>query len=242
MDTKPAISVGIVDDSARDRSHIEALLLRYQEEHGISCQIRHFSDGGALLDNYQPDFDVIFLDIKMEGIDGMRTAQAVRAVDSKVTLIFVTSTAQYATTGYSVAALSYLLKPVSYFAFKVEMDRCLAQILRSRSDSIVVGAGTTLRRIDVADIVYLESKRHKLIVQTVSDRVEFTGTLKSFEDLLAHKFFARANSGYLVNLRHLRAIQDEEALMSNGDRLKISRSRKKGLLQAMTNYVGGQLP
>ena len=241
MSVAPVIRVGIVDDSLRDRSHILELLHRFKEEQGVTFQIRQFDDGAAVLENYQPDFDILFLDIKMEGIDGMKAATAIRRVDTAVALVFVTNTAQYATTGYSVAAQSYLLKPVSYFAFKTEMQRFLDRHKQTERSSILVGSGTALRRVDIPEILYLESNRHKLTVFTTGEEITFLAALKTYEQALEGRNFYRANSGYLINLQHLKAIDGENAVMSNGDVLKVSRSRKKGLLEALTEYIGRQL-
>lgn len=241
MANAPVIKVGIVDDSARDRTHIATLLDQYQQDHPTHFLVRQFDDGAALLENYQADFDLLFLDIKMGGIDGMRTAKAIRRTDTKVAMVFVTNTAQYATSGYAVQAQSYLLKPVTQFAFETEMERFLSDFQQTARSAILVGAGTSLRRVAVSDIVYLESNRHRITVHTTDEEIGLSGTLKSFEDQLTDHAFFRANSGYLINLQHLTAIDGEDAVMSNGDYLKISRSRKKGLLEALTNHIGGKL-
>jgi len=238
----PSISIGIVDDSQRDREVIERYLSQYAQQHPLQYQARQFEDGAALLESYQSNFDVIFLDIQMEGIDGMRTAAAIRSVDTSVIIIFVTKTAQYATTGYAVQAQSYLLKPITYFAFETELGRALTQLKRVERESVLIGSATAQRRVDIADIIYIESKRHKLTVHTLEHEVTFNGTLKAFEDLLSDRNFYRANSGYLLNLQHITAIEGEEATMSNGDVLKVSRSRKKGLMEALADYIAGTLP
>ena len=62
MATRRSVNVGIVDDNARDRSQVESLLRRFEDENSLSFQIRQYDDGAALLENYQPDFDVVFLD------------------------------------------------------------------------------------------------------------------------------------------------------------------------------------
>lgn len=241
MVSTPLVSVAVVDDSSRDRRHIEVLLQRFEEENAVSFQVREYVSGAALLENYQPDFDIIFLDIQMEGIDGMRTAAAIRKIDTRVLLVFVTKTAQYATSGYSVQAQGYLLKPITHFAFHTEMARCLEQLRRHEKASILVGSGVSVRRVDLADIFYLESNRHKITIHMAGEDYAFSGTLKAFEDTLLARNFYRAHSGYLINLQHLIAIDNEEAIMANGDRLKISRSRKKGLMEALTNYIGGRI-
>ncbi|MGI6878680.1 LytR/AlgR family response regulator transcription factor [Microbacterium sp. gxy059] len=235
------VSIGLVDDSPRDRDHLRALLRHYEAENPVTLRISEFSDGAGLLENYQHAYDIVLLDIQMEGIDGMRTAAEIRRMDAGVIIIFVTKTAQYAVTGYSVQALSYLLKPVTSFALGSEMDRGIAELGRRERESILVGPRSAPRRVDIADILYIESRRHQLIVHTTSDDIAFNAALKEYDDLLEPRRFFRSHSSYLVNLRHLVAIDGEDSVMSNGDRVRISRSRKKALLDALTSYIGGRL-
>jgi DNA-binding LytR/AlgR family response regulator len=77
-------------------------------------------------------------------------------------------------------------------------------------------------------------------VHTIDDPIVFNGTLKEYEDILIERNFYRSNSGYLINLHHLVAIDGDDCHMSSGEYLKVSRSRKKGLLEALTNYIGGK--
>ena len=238
----PVVRVGVVDDLERDRAEIIRMLTRYQEEHpSVQCLVREYADGAALLEGYQADLDVVFLDILMGGVDGMRTAAAIRKIDSRVALIFITKTAKFATSGYAVQAQGYLLKPVTYFAFETEMDRFLARLKQTDRASILVGSGSSLARLAVADVIYLSSIRHRITVHTATDQITLSGTLKAFEGELAGHPFYRSNSGYLINLQHLMAIEGDDAVMSNGDVLKISRSRKKGVLAALNVYLGRQL-
>lgn len=236
------ISIGVVDDDAQDREHLIGLLKRYQNEHSVAFRISQFEDAAALLVDYTPDYDILFLDIQMSGIDGMRAAAAIRKTDTSVVIIFVTKTAQYAISGYAVQAQSYLVKPASYFALATEVDRALVHIGRMERASILVGSRASLRRVDVADIIYMESWRHKLTVHLINEALEFNATLKEYEELLEPRGFFRSNSGYLINLRHLVAIDGDESRMSNGDVLRISRARKKGLMDALAGYLGGNLP
>lgn len=237
-----ALSIGVVDDDPQELAHLTALLDRYAQEHGHNFRITQFDDGAALLVDYAPVYDILILDIQMPGIDGMRAATAIRKVDSSVVLIFATKTAQYAVSGYAVQAQSYLLKPISPFALSTELDRAMTQLDRMQRASILVGARANLRRVDVADIIYVESKRHKLTVHLTDGEIEFNATLKEYEDMLLPHDFYRSNSSYLINLRNLAAIDGDDTRMSNGHLLKISRARKKGLLEALAAHIGGNLP
>lgn len=235
------LSVAVVDDSAADRQRLIRLLHEYEADRDLTLRIGEFDDGAALLENYQPDYDAILLDIQMGGVDGLRAAAAIREADTTVIIIFVTKTAQYAITGYSVQALSYLLKPVTAFALENELNRSLALLQRRERESVLVGSRSAPRRVDLADIVFIESRRHLLLVHSTSGTVTFHATLKEYEDLLGDRNFYRSNSSYLLNLMHVVAIDGDDSVMSNGQSLKISRSRKKGLLEALTGYIGGRL-
>lgn len=233
----PSVSVALVDDLPRDLRHLLHLLDRYQEENPVSFAVSSYSDGAAILDANLAEIDIIFLDIQMAGIDGMAAAEAIRAVGADTIIIFVTKTAQYAVRGYSVQALGYLVKPVTYLAFETEMQRALTQLAKRKRKSVLIGSGSSLRRVPLADIIYIESHRHRLTAHLQESRMEFAGTLKAFEAELRDESFYRANSGYLINLQHLQALDGEEALMRGGHRLKVARARKKGLLEALAAHV-----
>ena len=131
---RSTLSIAIVEDDDRDRERLRTMLRTYETDNELTIRLSEFEDGAAIIEGYQPQYDIIFLDIQMAGIDGMRAAAEIRKVDTSVILIFVTKTAQYAVNGYAVQALSYLLKPVSMFAVTSEMDRSIAQLGLGRAD------------------------------------------------------------------------------------------------------------
>ena len=239
--TTQVVNIAVVDDSERDRKRIVDLLKSYEQKNGAKFILKEFIDGAEIIDNYQSDFDLIFLDIQMGGVDGMRTAMTIRRVDASVMIILVTKTAQYATKGYEVQAQNYILKPVTSFAFESELERSLSQLQRKEKSSILVGSKIAPRRLELSEILFIESQKHKITVRTFDEHIVFTGTLKDYENTLKGHNYYRSNSGYLINLQHVMAIDGEDCIMSNGERLKVSRSRKKGLLDSLAEYIGGRL-
>lgn len=126
------IRIGIVEDDAVSRKLVHDYLARFEAEHGESFEVSVFEDGAQILRGYRPRFDVILLDIQMETIDGMTTARRIREVDDRVVLVFITSSPQFAIKGYKVDATSYLLKPLSWFAFEQELSRSIALVRKRR--------------------------------------------------------------------------------------------------------------
>ncbi|WP_084074981.1 LytTR family DNA-binding domain-containing protein [Demequina sp. NBRC 110052] len=235
------IRIGIVEDDEYARDALLAHLRRYQEENSVVFDVRTFADGAELVDTFASDFDILFLDIEMPQVGGLEAARHVRQVDTDVIIVFVTNMAQYAIKGYEVDALSYLLKPVPYFSLSQELTRSLSRLNARDEASIVLNVGGSMTRVDLPDIVYIESIRHRIIVHTRDQgELTFTGTLKAFEAELDGKGFYRSNNCYLVNLQHVRAVQQSSCTMLGGDELQVSRPRKKGFLEALTDYVGGK--
>ncbi|KFI78995.1 LytTR family transcriptional regulator [Bifidobacterium mongoliense DSM 21395] len=168
----------------------------------------------------------------------MQAAREIRRQDTHVVIVFITAAPQYAISGYEVQALSYLLKPVPWFAFSQELKRSIAALQRRSADSVLVEAGSNRLRLTFSEIVYAESIRHTIVIHTLGDTISMSGTLKELEtQWRGHNFF-RSNSCYLVNLRHVNAVEGQECVMSTGERLRISRPRKKAFLSALVNSLG----
>ena len=231
------VRIAVVEDEAASRQLLADYLTRYSEENNVSFDVTYFEDGGAIIGDYKPVYDIILMDIQMTHVDGMTAARAIREVDQEVVLVFITSAAQFAIHGYQVGALSYLMKPLPWFAFSQELSRCL--VAKRRGASVLLQSGTLTHRIDVADIVYIESIKHRLDVHTVSDTYSITSSLKAMETQLTGHDFFRSNSCYLVNLAHVRGVADQECLMTGGHSLRISRPRKKAFMTTLASFAGG---
>jgi DNA-binding LytR/AlgR family response regulator len=137
------IRIAVVEDDDRNRALLVEHLRRYEQEHGLAFEVTTFSDGREILARFRPVYDIVLLDIQMEHVDGMTTAKRIREVDKDVVLVFITNSPQYAIVGYQVAALSYLLKPVPYFAFSEELARCLDQVRKRERGFVMLTTGST---------------------------------------------------------------------------------------------------
>ena len=130
------VRIAVVEDEAVSRHLLADYLARYSEENGGSFEVTYFEDGGAIIGDYKPVYDIILMDIQMTHVDGMTAARAIREVDQEVVLVFITSAAQFAIHGYQVGALSYLMKPLPWFAFSQELSRCLEAVAKRRGASM----------------------------------------------------------------------------------------------------------
>lgn len=232
------IRVAIVEDEPSVRQQLEEYVWRYSRQYGTPFEVKTFADGMDILDDYRPVFDLILLDVEMKHLDGMETAQRIRALDSEVVILFITNMAQYAIKGYSVGALDYVLKPVPYFAFSEQLQKAEAQLRRKQRHYLAVAVDGGLRRLDTAQLYYAESEGHRVHYYTEESDFTAAGTLKTLEEKLPEQLFVRCNSGYLVNLAQVRGVQQNTVQVGPYE-LQISRPKRKAFLTALTDYIGG---
>ena len=131
------LRVAIVEDDAGYANQLTEFLNRYGKENDEEIHLTIFRDGLDIVEDYQPVWDIILLDIEMPLLDGMSAAERIRALDPAVILIFITNMAQYAIKGYEVDAMDFVLKPVNYFAFNMKLHKA-CRVLGERSTASVL--------------------------------------------------------------------------------------------------------
>jgi DNA-binding LytR/AlgR family response regulator len=170
----------------------------------------------------------------------MRAAELIRQMDSDVILIFITNMAQYALKGYEVQAMNYLLKPVTYFAFSQEIRKAVGYIRERKKKYFFIRVENGTLRLDSEDVLYLESKKHQIIIHTQKESYTTRDSMKNLEQTLSTFNFVRCNNCYLVNLAYVEGVMQNSVIVA-GDELQVSRPRKKLFMDALADYVGGSV-
>ena len=233
------LKIAIVEDDQTAADRLQEFFIQYTDQNGEAFNVTVFSDAVQFLNNYQPVFDMVFMDIELPYINGMEAAQRLRQMDQKILLIFVTNMAQFAVKGYEVNALYYIVKPIRYNDFEWKLRRAVNQC-KAVSDSIFVVQQNETKRILLQDIYYVEVRNHKLIYHTQLGEIVGGGTLTDIEEKLKGKGFLRGNKWYLANQRHIASIQGNVLIMTGGDALPLSRPRKKIFMDELAEYMGNE--
>lgn len=229
--------IAIVDDQAEERANLNTFLQRFAEERKLALEVSAFEDGESFLSSYENNFEIVLLDIEMQGIDGMETARRLRERDEKVCLLFVTYLANFAVQGYSVHALDFLVKPVSYENFRLKMDRAVTAAERSRKKEIIVSTAEGDRRVRIDELYYVEVMNHTLIYHTRDGALSVRGSIRDCELRLAPYDFARCNKSYLVNMHYVTEIRRSE-IRVGGTLVPIGSTRRQAFLEELTRFMG----
>ena len=139
---------------------------------------------------------------------------------------------------YDIILMDVEMKFMDGMSAAEEIRKIATEVVKNRETKIImVNMKGGMVRINVANIYYIESQGHTLILHTILGNYETTGKMKEMEEKLAEMNFCRGNKGYLINLQHVERIQDGCALVK-GENLTLSRARRKVFMEALTRYWG----
>lgn len=232
------IRIAVVEDDEQQRERLEQYLRRYESENNVRFQITSFADGIDILDDYASQYHLIFLDIQMKMIDGLETARKIRERDDGVILYFVTNLSQHATEGYDVDAKGYLIKPISYHILARQLDKVCRELERKEERFLLLSNSREMLRIPLKNIYYIESIGHYIEIHSTTETITVHIPLRDVEEKLAARQFFRCSNGVIVNLEYVESISQHDVIVA-GQRLSVSRPRKKPLMDALASYIGG---
>ncbi|MBO2009298.1 LytR/AlgR family response regulator transcription factor [Hymenobacter negativus] len=188
------------------------------------------------------EVDLIFLDIEMPGIKGIKFAEMIG--DLPVMVIFTTAYPEYALKGYKVNAIGYLLKPIFFEDFEKAVLKAkkwheLMHTDDGESEYLFFKENGVSHRIVVEDIMYVKSLQNYVQLFLKDKRVVIVhNTLKAVQELLPAKKFIQLHRSYLVQKACITSIDGQFAHV-HSTALPIARDRKQLLAELLTQRAAG---
>lgn len=233
------IRIAICDDEKHFVNKLSEILVTYGETIEEIIVINEFYDGRMLVEKYDCKYDIIFLDIKMPYIDGVKVAEQIRLKDPNVTIIFLTSLMGRAVDGYKVQASNFLIKPVSKSKVTREIDQWLDKNRQMKQDAILVENANGQFRIPISSLRYVETFNRNLLLHTESKNVVSYKKLKDVKEQLKDSGFAQSHKGYLINLSYVDTISGNDVHLVTKEIIPLSRVWKKEFMSQLARYLGG---
>lgn len=235
-----AMNIAICDDEKIFRKCLRELLVKDNFAGGADIRVEEFESGEALLNACEKGttrYDILFLDIRMPGLDGLETARALRQKGEKCLIVFLSSLAEYARKGYEVRAFRYLLKEEAERELGKVMEACRKELGEERWFSFAQGHETY--RISLEDILYFESKKRLILLHTETESYSFYQKLDEVEGKLEGGRFLRCHRSYLVQERYVRSWKGNSLWLTDGTELPISRGYEKEVNRRLMLRKGG---
>lgn len=235
-------NIAICDDEDVLISELECSLRKYAGETGKEFCFFVYHDGMELLAEYRPDYDLIFMDIKMEKLDGLKTAEEIRKIDSTVGLVFLTSLKQYVWKGYEYSAVNYLLKPVRYNVLKMELDRYFDRYQGKDEPYLSFQNDSGKYKVLYKNLCYAETEKRNVMLHFEGQEQVIYKNMKEVSALLlAQPQFACPHQSFVVNMSYVKGVEGLTLVMTTGERIPVSQPKRKDFMTKLTDYWGDML-
>lgn len=230
------LKIAICDDEQNQIEYLTSIVSAWSKENGHICEMRTFPSAEAFLFAYEDDnaYDILLLDIEMKHITGVDLAKGIRKKDQTVQIIFITGYSEYISEGYEVAALHYLMKPVSQQKLFSVLDRA-AEKIKQNEKCLNLPLSGEMVRVPLHEIKYLDVHQNYV---TVHGKADYTvkRTLGEFEDLLDTRF-TRVGRAMIVNLTYISRVTKTDVYLSDGTVLPLPRGAYEPLNRAIITHT-----
>lgn len=230
------LSIAVCDDEVMECCSMAGKIKEILEGMRIPCIIRQFYSGRELLKTAE-SFDIVFLDIIMCDLDGMKTAQIFRRKAFDRILIFVSSSREYVFDAYDVEAFQYLLKPIDDKKLKNVLRKAVRKTESRSQEFIIVSRERQKKKIFLDDIYYFEIKGRRVDVHGAEGIFTYYEQIGGLENKLRDKGFFRCHKSYLLNLKHVDVYNRQEAILENGEKIMIAKRRYEEFCQEILRFM-----
>lgn len=231
--------IAIVDDEHSDSDALKKLVDAYFQQNKQAYMIHVFNSALDFIRNTE-NHDIVFMDIRMDKLDGLEVARIMRKINTDSVLIFVTHMAQLAIKGYEVDALDFIVKPADQFSIGYVLDKAMKRLEGVSSTVFALKTSDGIISLSSNDIIYVEVFDHNLVYHTTRGNYDTRGKLSDVMKKLDEKRFIMCNRSYVVNLRYVTSINNDY-LVVDGTQISISKSHRKEIMQHFSNFLGDNL-
>lgn len=240
------LNIAICDDEKAFSYKLENILNEIVEEEKIHVDIVVYQSGSELVGEIQKNeirYDIIFLDIEMEGMNGLETAKELRKLDEIAMLIYISSHKSYAIEAFEVQPFQFLVKPIDkeliYKYFMKAYEKIMAANFyfhyKYKKDYY---------KVIVSDILYFESEKRIVWIHLKEGKVK--KVYYKLNDIEKHMKngkveFLRVHKSFLVNSQYIIKKAYDHVELVDGTKLDISEDRRKGISERYMKLIEGDI-
>lgn len=237
------IRIACCDDEKQQLELYKTMFTNIEMRQDIKLNVEYFLSGNFMLERFQSEknpFDLVYLDMDMDEKSGLDLAKEIRQnYHSDCLILFLTNYPKYMQNSFDVRAFQYMIKPVQFDEFEKKFNAARKYLEKDDKNRVVLKIDEDNVVFFTNEIYYIEKeKSSKQFLVYLEDKcVVAKGVLSAIENQLLEQHFMQTHRSYLVNMKHIRRIQKNDLVLSNGNLVPISRRKEKELKQQFMRYA-----
>lgn len=218
------MKVLICDDDSNLVQQLYTHISCYMTQHAIPCDLTTSTSSKAVLDSHS-SYDLAFLDIQMDEVDGISLAKELKMRNGRLALFFITNFEEYQDDAMDLRALRFFSKPFDSQRLFSGLDKAMEYIDGAYVDVILSEDGV-YKQFIIDDILYVMRGNRKVVLVSKGGSFIIKESFETLCSKLPTLFFYPVHNSFLVNLHHVKLYSYSELFMTNGDRISVA-SRKQ---------------
>ena len=238
------INIAVVDDRRHDTEKLQRAIHKwFSENHyhdhtlkNITC----FSNGEAVLRDFMPGkFNIVFMDIIMDGMNGIETSKKLRELDPQLIIIFITTSSEYAFETFPVHPFDYIMKPFQCERIYQVLSEAI-RVIDAPDPIITVRVSRSVYKIRQRSISAVIANDHTVeIVMSNGNSHLCSMAFREFEDMLRDcANFLERNRGVIINMDNVSSLSRDKSavIMSDGTHYALKVKSRGEIIRAFTQY------
>lgn len=206
--------IAVCDDSCDFKEILVEFINNILEKNNINCNVSTFCSGYDIIEACgEEEYDIIFLDMEMPGLNGIETGLRIREISNDAIIFYITSHKEFAYESYQVRAKNYLLKPLDINLLENAILEGFEEINEKKKKVEFLDVKDTMgakHRIPIDDITHIIRKKEdrKLHILTKDNKdIILVQTLENIEKELSDlDYIVKSSKSCLINIRNVRTI------------------------------------
>ena len=227
------VRIAICDDKDLHTRMLAGMICCWAKEKYLKLQLEIFRSGEEILCATEENgsFFVVFMDIRLKGLSGIETARRLRQMDRYVNIVFVSQYDGYFRQMFEIYPCYYIEKPIS----EKKLVAILERIMEEHKYIYAIYPFCYRRRnyrIFLRKVLYFCSERRKIRIMTEGETEYFFYKKLDVVEQQLKEYevdFIRIHQSFLVNGRQVEQFYSDHVMMSNGERLAVSRERRENV-------------
>ena len=226
--------IAICEDEKEIRHQLRQMVL----EKCPDTEVAEFVSAEELL-SFKGTYDILFLDIQLDGMNGIDAAEKIRQKGNQAEIIFVTGNKKYVFKAFDVGAFHYLVKPIDRLKFFDVLEKAVAASNEKSIRTVQrfkVRSGGENSIISINEILYISSAGRKTEVHTLMQVYVTNLKMSDIGDNLDDRFY-RCHRGNYVNMDYIAKYTRDTIYLKNGDVVYMAKEKYSEFLQVYMKFI-----